>query len=84
VACLADGLHSAHHANSFDSSGAGTSTNAVTSASAPTASRQRGRDAARHAAREPSQDGHEGKGRLSDGYKAVHLHRLDVVSDPVL
>jgi hypothetical protein len=32
VACLADGLHSAHHANSFDSSGAGTSTNAVTRA----------------------------------------------------
>jgi hypothetical protein len=37
VACLGDGLHSAHRANSFDGSGAGTSTNAVTSAS--TASR---------------------------------------------
>jgi hypothetical protein len=60
VACLPDGLHSAHRANSYDGFGAGTGTNAGTSASAPTASRQRGRGAARHAARKPSQDGHEG------------------------
>jgi hypothetical protein len=60
VACLPDGLHSVHRANSFDGSGVGTSSNAVTSVSAPTASRQRGSDATRHAARKPSQDGHEG------------------------
>jgi hypothetical protein len=47
-------------ANSFDGFGVGTDTNTVTSASALTASRQRGRDATRHAARKPSQDGHEG------------------------
>jgi hypothetical protein len=54
VTYLPDGLHSAHHANSYDDSGADTS------ASAPMASQQRGHGAARHAARKPSQDGHEG------------------------
>jgi hypothetical protein len=60
VACLPDGLHSAHRANSYDGSGVGTGTNAGTSASAPMASRQRGRDATRHVSCKPSQDGHEG------------------------
>jgi hypothetical protein len=58
VACLPDGLHSAHRANSFDGSGAGPGS--TTSVSAPTASRQRGSDATRHAAHKPSPDGHEG------------------------
>jgi hypothetical protein len=58
VAYLPDGLHSAHRANSFDGSGAGPGS--TTSVSAPTASRQRGSNATRHAARKPSQDGHEG------------------------
>jgi hypothetical protein len=42
VACLLDGLHSTHRANSYNGSGASTGTNVGTSASAPTASRQRG------------------------------------------
>jgi hypothetical protein len=65
VACLPDGLHSAHRANSFAGSAAGTGSTTFTSISAPTASWQRGSDATCHAARKPSQDGHEAK----DGFR---------------